>query len=1018
MAKERKGKVIKDIKTKEIDYCSIKDLNKPSLFKRIVLKHRISKYLNTFINAKYKEMKYFKSIEKEPSIKLKDLLKSLREYVGAYTSELSRFDQLEKEIEEHNQEINSLKSYNFKRNPKDFYDNPTNYKENDFEDDLKISESIKKYIGVDHNLNLKVDEIIKLVNNYVLINEEYSLHEKYNRLISLNDSFYDSRQVVELIKDLNVIKNELNGKELFYEFNLFDENKLNEYILKHNNNFLQCHINDPIFNNINGKSLDIEQKTAILKDETSVLTIAGAGSGKTLTICGKLKYLLNNGVDPKDILLLSYSKKSADDLENKAKSIDSKLTVGTFHKIGLEILEENVGKKFMVEDQFNAIIEKYFREEMHTDPSAMKDILRYHGLFLKLKSEYKKYDNEGELYEDLKSSDFKTLRDFFSNISGDRDKKTTIKKEKVKSIEELEIANFYFLNGIDYIYENPYEIEVGDKEHRQYTPDFYLKDYGIYHEHYGVDKNGKATQYKDVEARRYEEGILWKREIHNTYQTKCLETFSYQFSDGTIYDNLTKLLKENDVKFNPLKPKEIERAVNSIYEEGSFASFINLIISFISLYKARYKDSTSFDSLKNSSFPNIYQKDRASLFLNICKRIYAYYIDYLNKEGKIDFDDMILKSKELVYSLPNFKYKYIIVDEFQDISYSRMEFLKALIKHGNSKLFAVGDDWQAIYRFSGCDLGLFLNFEKYFGKSVINYITSTHRNSQELQDIAGPFIKMNSQQMNKAIKSEKHLDKPIKLVYINDDKYTAFQQVLTFINKSNPNANILVLGRNNKDVEDILSNSLRIKNSFGVKTNSILSSKEYPGFKIIYSTVHGSKGLEEDYTIIINADDKTLGFPNKMEDDPLLNLVLSEGNQMEYAEERRLWYVALTRTRNYCYVLVDAKYPSQFVEEIKEQCEIINDNCLEKVESPLLCPHCKSGRLIMRKNKHGKEFYGCSNYPYCEYTIDDILEVGQNIRCPNCGDFIIKKYGKYGNFYGCHGYPYCKYKVNIGSNKK
>ncbi len=989
----------------------------PSLFKRILLRHQIFKYLNPFLNGENNEMDCFKPIEIEQSIKLKDLIKSLREYVGTYSSELSKFDKLEKEIEEHNKEVNNIKLYTFKSNPKDFYDNPTKYKENDFDDDLKVSESIKKYKGVDDSLNLKADEIIKLVNNYVLINEEYSLHEKYNKLISLNDSFYDSKQVEGLIKNLNLIKNELNDKELFYEFPLFDENKLNEYISKHNDDFVQQHLNDSIFNDINGKSLDIEQRTAVLRDETSALTIAGAGSGKTLTICRKLKYLLNNAVNPKDILLLSYSKKSADDLEKKAKNIDSNLTVGTFHKIGLKILEESSGKKFMVEDQFNAIIEKYFKEEMQNDPSAMNDILRYYGLFLNSKKKKEKYDNDGELYKDLKNADFTTLRDALSNISGERDKKITIKKEMVKSFEELEIANFYFLNGIDYVYEKPYENDVSDNEHRQYTPDFYLKDYGIYHEHYGVDRNGKATQYKDIEARKYERGILWKRQIHNLYHTKCLETFSYQFSDGTIYDNLTALLKDNGVKLNPLKPEEVKKATDSVYEERSFKSLINLIRSFISLYKARYKDISYFDSLKDSSFPNIYQKNRASLFLDICKRIYAYYIDYLNKEGKIDFDDMILKSKEMVSSLSDFKYKYIIVDEFQDISYSRMKFLKSLIEHGSSKLFAVGDDWQAIYRFSGCDLGLFLNFEKYFGKSSINYITSTHRNSQELQDIAGPFIKKNPQQMNKTIKSGKHLDKPIKIVYFNGDKYTAFQQTLSLINEMNPNAKILVLGRNNKDVEDIQSNSLKTKNSFGVKVNSVLSSKEYPGLNLTYSTAHGSKGLEEDYTIIINADDKTLGFPNKMEDDPLLNLVLSENDQMEYAEERRLWYVALTRTRSYCYILVDARHPSQFVEEIKEQCEIINDECLEKVESPLLCPHCKSGRLIIRRNQYEKEFYGCSNYPYCDYTIDNIKAAEQNVRCPVCGDFMIRRYGKYGSFYGCHGYPYCKHKVNIGSNK-
>ena len=105
-----------------------------------------------------------------------------------------------------------------------------------------------------------------------------------------------------------------------------------------------------------------------------------------------------------------------------------------------------------------------------------------------------------------------------------------------------------------------------------------------------------------------------------------------------------------------------------------------------------------------------------------------------------------------------------------------------------------------------------------------------------------------------------------------------------------------------------------------------------------------------------------------------------------------------------------------FVEEIKEQCEIINDDCLEEVESPLLCPHCKSGRLILRHDRYGRDFYGCSNYPYCNYTISKLEDAERNVRCPECKDFMIRKEGKYGVYYVCHN-KLCGYKVNSGNNK-
>jgi DNA helicase-4 len=359
-----------------------------------------------------------------------------------------------------------------------------------------------------------------------------------------------------------------------------------------------------------------------------------------------------------------------------------------------------------------------------------------------------------------------------------------------------------------------------------------------------------------------------------------------------------------------------------------------------------------------------------------------------------------------------FKYKYIIVDEFQDISLSRMLFLKKLISHGHSKLFAVGDDWQAIYRFSGCDLNIFLKFADYFGASAITKITTTHRNSQELQDIAGPFIKSNPEQFNKSINSSRHLEHPVQIMYYDDEKYSAFMNVLKEISKIDENANVLILGRNNKDFESIaLDNRIYIDFKESKETKTVIKVRDFPNMKFSYSTVHGSKGLEEDYVIIINADDSRLGFPNKVEDDELLDMVLSSKSDYEYAEERRLWYVALTRTRTYTYIIANRQNPSIFVEEIENQCLIMNPNEESKEYEKILCPDCKTGKLVFRTNEeNNNQFFGCSNYPYCKYTINDVRAVNRNRRCKICGDFLVYRKGPWGAFYGCHNYPRCNYK--------
>ena len=562
------------------------------------------------------------------------------------------------------------------------------------------------------------------------------------------------------------------------------------------------------------------------------------------------------------------------------------------------------------------------------------------------------------------------------------------------------------------MYEYPYEHNVSTRDKRQYMPDFKLKKYPIYHEHYGINKDGEASQFNGFESDEYVEGMKWKKHIHQSYGTDCIETYSYEFSDGTIFNKLEKELKKRGVEFHPLTDEEILNALDSIYESRLFKSFINLVKTFLSLYKASYRDDSAFEELKNTKSVSVYEKNRAALFLDIVKDLYHYYIDYLNKEGKIDFDDMILQSIEELDNTKNYKYKYIIVDEFQDISISRMKFLKRLIQQGNSKLFAVGDDWQAIYRFSGCDLNIFLEFSKYFGDSAFAKITKTYRNSQELQDIAGPFIQKNPEQIKKSIRSDKTLDHPIRIVYYDGNKYSAFLDTLRVISKTDAAANVLILGRNNKDVEDIeLDNRIFIDRKVSDEIKTVLRCTVFPQMKLTFSTVHASKGLEEDYVIIINADDNRIGFPNKMEDDVLLDLVLSHNSKYEYAEERRLWYVALTRTRNYTFIIANSENPSIFLNEIKDQCLVLNQDLKsEDNRTGIACPRCKTGRLVLRTNESNEtQFFGCSNYPYCTYSIDDIMAVKRNKRCRKCGDFMVFRKGRYGAFFGCHNYPRCEH---------
>lgn len=984
-------------------------LNKNKAKKIIVDIDKIETYFTLFSIINFNEDKNVKLIR---SLSKDDL----------YADIVSRYNVCIQKIENHNKEIRSLSfAYNslIETYPvSDILDNILLNSKEKIEEIYATIKRVYAYVipdsfGRKEEYDSYKRSIEEIIHDYEIIKEQKTLilsigHEIEN----LPDSYIDSENIS------NVLDNALKGIEKYntYKHKYYQIPVVNaDTIEKHNEKFIARHLEDTIFDNVNGKSLDVEQRRTILCNSKSNLTIAGAGSGKTLTICGKVKYLLETGLAKKDeILLLSYSRASANDLENKINTVTKGLIVETFHALGLKILTESSGKKKAIEEQLKAYITQFFEEELVKNHKIANEIFQYIALYFYAAPTYKKkYKNNGEIFKELKTLNFRTLKDCLGKLSVNKDKHETLKNEFVKSNEELVIANYLFINGINYEYEKPYEIETSTIDKRQYTPDFYLPDYGIYIEHYGIDRKGNAPQYDKEASDEYIRSMHWKRQIHSENQTKCIETYSYEFNEGVIFDNLKSRLLENGVEFKPLSQTEVFDALHNVYKGRDFSSFFNLIMTFISLYKAQIKDDIGFDELKAQLNNSLYDTSRARLFLDICRDVYNYYMQNLRAANKIDFDDMILQSIDLLDSTPNFKYKYIIVDEFQDISQSRTKFLQKLIEHGDSKLFAVGDDWQAIYRFAGCDINVFLEFEKIFTGAKLNYITSTHRNSTELQQIVEPFIIANPGQYKKHIKSAKHQERPVRIIYHKGNKAMALAKALKDISAINSTAKVLVLGRNRRDIDAFICREIQV---FDYKT---IKHYDYPKLEISYSTVHGSKGLESDFVVLISGEDAQNGFPNKTEDDNILTLLLGKTNNFEYAEERRLFYVALTRTKSIVYLLSEKDKSSDFIKEIKNKCYIMEDESEAKEKNEYLCPWCKSGHLVVRKSEiDGKSFYGCSNFPYCTYTNNDMKAVYHNNRCPECGDFLVLRKGRYGTFFGCHNFPRCKHtQQNVDTEK-
>lgn len=325
-----------------------------------------------------------------------------------------------------------------------------------------------------------------------------------------------------------------------------------------------------------------------------------------------------------------------------------------------------------------------------------------------------------------------------------------------------------------------------------------------------------------------------------------------------------------------------------------YNSFKNLIETFINLYKT---NNLNMKDVINKKYTKT-EKNILSIIFNI----YKIYLEEKQSMQQLDFDDIIIKATELVkYTFLN--YKYIIIDEFQDTSYIRLNLIKEIYNYNNCQIIVVGDDYQSIYHFSGCDLNIFLNFNKFFPNVKRIDLKNTYRNSYELINIASTFITKNPLQIKKELISNKRCNNPLILVpYTN--KKEILKKVLNSMLKDSKD--IMILVRNNNDIYDY------IDNNFTLDKNTIY----YKKYILKYYTVHKSKGLEADNVIILNCNNEFLGFPNKIENNILINKLLPN-DEIKYAEERRLFYVAITRCREKTFLVYDKNNPSIFIKEIK-----------------------------------------------------------------------------------------------------
>lgn len=728
---------------------------------------------------------------------------------------------------------------------------------------------------------------------------------------------------------------------------------------EHNKAFVQNELeqNKLYFDHVLGKyPLDPQQRDSIVKLEDNCLVIASAGSGKTSTIVSKAKYLVEKQhILPSKVLLLTYTKKAANELFERM-NIEG-INSGTFHSLAYRIIAEttgqapsicdadvplNVFQKLVVEnEQFLHAIDNY--------------IINLQSL-MKLEHDYL---DAFAYFEDRKKYGIQAL---FPDVDG--------KIIFTRSEEEKRLCSMLTRLGVPFRYECDYPYNTRTPERRQYKPDFtiYFKDaqgqwQRIYLEHFAVDANGQVPRWFGegmkggwkIANQKYHEGIQWKRDTHRQYHTVLIETTSADFRNGSVEAKLREQLARYGVPVKERTDKELYELLvkrNRQLEKTVFT----LILSFITLMKANEKTVDGLlEELKpeDGHMPSFNEQRNRYILSEIIKPFFESYEEELTKNFEIDFTDAIIQATQICREGLWKQYDYILVDEFQDISIDRYKLLQALRSDKpKTKLYCVGDDWQSIFRFAGSDMALFYEFEKYFGFTELCKIETTYRFHQPLIDKSSDFVMKNPEQKKKSIKTPEGDTKHTYLNFVKceseDDSVRA--KVEEIVASLPADEEVLLMGRYNYDavsvgfIGKISNNDTRIK-------------VKIAGREIFFLSVHSAKGLEADHVILVNCNQGAYGFPSLIEDDPILNFVLSKGESYPFAEERRLFYVAMTRAKKRMYVLYDQKKPSPFISEFLLKLEI----------GSYLCPKCLEGKIEPVKDgtaSNGTHYrsFSCSNY--------------------------------------------------------
>ncbi|WET51014.1 ATP-dependent helicase [Chryseobacterium indologenes] len=709
-------------------------------------------------------------------------------------------------------------------------------------------------------------------------------------------------------------------------------------------------------------ALNDKQREAVISENKRLLVLAGAGSGKTKTLLQKLIYLIEEkGVSPSKILAITFTKNATNEMldrliisadstgeyekqlfdkrrtkiekdkerflqQKKHKWIDG-LTVKTFHSFCYSVLRNDGVNEF--DNKFRIIGDEKKDEEdelsKHVAPETVFEV--FHKILIE-NCENTEYLLKLKRYIlDYIVDKIHLKKDDNNFFSKDGKHFTTLDGTKVRSKSEQFIADWFYRHSIKYEYEP--ELNVKDFS---FHPDFFVPEANLYLEH--ISDISYPTKAKEEQ---FQKGKLL-----------LVKTFDSMTKDSALFNHtLNKVIKNR-------LPSDYQKSTCLNYREefnhyhSDVKDFIQQVIRVTDMIKV---ENISIDTVLQNAIKD--QHERIRNFYELAIPIVKGFIDYCTNKSYLDFNDLISKSTSLflhhddvIHKYRN-KFEYILVDEFQDVNNLQVELIKLLLTN-KTQLFCVGDDWQSIYGFRGSNVNYIVEFEKHFDNAEIIKLNLNYRSTQNIVGASNEVIKHNKFKVDKDVQASKISEHKIVVFSGNNlEENIQFcsEKVNELLKDGFNNDEILFLYRRNK--------------MFSPYFNFFKGE----GTRVQGKTIHASKGLEAKVVFIIGLTEGNGGFPDIWLEDRIFQIIKKANHDILMEEERRLFYVAITRAKDKLFLITEKGNESSFLKEIPDVFTVRTVNqmtsVVEKIETCnkcfsqleklwVVCPYC--GERVKKYN--------------------------------------------------------------------